>query len=1270
MHKHFQNLIFGVSVLPALLVMPAMADRLALNPGESVTESNKVYSGNSESWGGGVDVYQGTLTETNITVQGNSATYGGGIDNYSGIVTLNGGLIGGATAELGNHATTYGGGIYNVGSLTVNGTTLQNNVSANYGGGLDSQGSDSSFSITDATFSNNSATKDGGGIYAFGAPGALTGAMTITHTNFFNNSTANTAKGGAIAMMDAGDMTIKGSTFGGYDETDPENPISLGNTAGKGGAIYIGGADNPTHGDNTVTITKDEAGNKTIFDHNVANGVGAEGYGGALVHNGYKTFLDLNNAEFTNNSATNQAGALSINIIAGTQRADGLAAEINNVLFANNTSAGQGGALWNGAKVNIINTEFRNNSTIDSGEGGGAIDLGSSSKTVFDNVTFADNTSASDGGALTTRWMGTGNNFVATLDITGSTFAGNTAVTNGGAINNWFYHSATPGHTDAVYVANSTFEANSAENGGAIYNNIGKVGDKLKTNEIQTAESAASDIQIGSMYFSGNMFTDNTATTNGGAIYNEGEIVVANSQFYSNESGGAGGAIYQDHGTATISNSIFGAENRSNTNTGGGVDIGGGAIVNYSGEMAISNSDFLYNKSKGLKGGGAILNATADSMLTINGGSFANNSSKIVDSDKNPGGAIVNYGTLTINKSKFANNESNGASNYTTGGGAIYNSSGILNITGTGTEDFVGNCATGNYGGAVLMNGGVGTFTNVEFKGNSATRGGGAVYARRVADDDIVTITNSKFINNSTVSSGGAIHIVYDGIVVLNGDNTFTGNTANGVANDIHNLGTLNIASGTTKLDGGITGDGTLSIANGATLNIGKSTITQGTINLNGTLIAELVANNEDALFNAGTFNNLEDTGKLSLVFEKAGTYKLFSDAVFNKTQEQVTSTIFDLDWGTSEGKTVVATKKSVEAIASDNNIAKDTAFVVSHIADAAAQENVTQQMRELSLKLQEKLANQNIGAVEHATKAVHPETESVARSVFSSVQNTVVNMTSSRMAAPVIGRNGGDVKLTSGGVWAQGLLNRTKQDDSFSGHTRGIAFGLDGTLNKYWTVGAGYSFAHSDISGTVRDTDVDSNTVFLYGQYKPSDWYVNATLNYTMSDYSENGTVIDGAVVSADYDVDSFGGNVATGYNFKNGVTPEIGLRYMHISADDYLNSYGIKTHLDDTDFLTGIVGTKYAFSVLTDNHITFVPQLNVGIKYDFLSDRNVATVTMPGLDSYTLDGSRLKRIGGEFGIGLGMQYNALDVSLNYDIDIRKDYTSQTGMLKFRYNF
>ena len=403
----------------------------------------------------------------------------------------------------------------------------------------------------------------------------------------------------------------------------------------------------------------------------------------------------------------------------------------------------------------------------------------------------------------------------------------------------------------------------------------------------------------------------------------------------------------------------------------------------------------------------------------------------------------------------------------------------------------------------------------------------------------------------------------------------------------------------------------------------------------------------------------------LNMTVRGAGTYNVVSaDTTTSDFTWNLNNAMYNL---TKEGGTVTATLKSTSAIAEENGIEQKTAAALSGMS-----QSTSEKLNTIAEKIQEKLAEATPEArheAEQAAKAVHPETESVAQSMASAVQTVVTNLAGARMAAPTVGRNGGDITMTSGGVWAQGLFNKSKQNDAFHGYTRGIAVGMDGTLNKVWTVGAGYSYAHSDVTGSARATEIDSNTVFLYGQYKPAEWYVNAVANYTMGDYSEEGTAM-GTPVTADYDVDSFGASLAAGYDLDFGLTPELGLRYMHVMADDYTNSLGVKTKSDNTNFLTGVLGAKYAFNVVADKYTTFIPQLNAALKYDMLSDKNTATVTMPGVDAYTLDVERLSRFGGEFGIGLGMKHRSLDFSINYDIDVRKDYTSQTGMLKFRYNF
>lgn len=479
------------------------------------------------------------------------------------------------------------------------------------------------------------------------------------------------------------------------------------------------------------------------------------------------------------------------------------------------------------------------------------------------------------------------------------------------------------------------------------------------------------------------------------------------------------------------------------------------------------------------------------------------------------------------------------------------------------------------------------------------------------------------------------------------------------------NVGEMTLTGGTNVFNNdviGIDDTSVLTVNSDATMNIGTNTLNINGIKLDGTMLATL-RSGDDAQITTAAFD-ADSAGSLNLTIREAGTYHVFGDDVFANLT--VDSSLYDLSWSDDE-KDVTATIKSIEDIASGNNLTTEAAAAVAGLTASTSAA-----LNDLSVQIQEKLASGSADdkqAIEQATAALNPETASVVQSTTTSVQNTVSSLAANRMSLPAVGRNGGDVRLTSSGVWAQGLYNKAKMNGQFNSYTRGVAAGIDGTINKNITIGMGYAFNHSDVSPDSRDMNIDSNTVFLYGQYKPTDWYINATLNYTLSDYEEKGTAL-GTPVSADYNTNAFGGQIATGYDFAGGITPELGLRYLHVNSADYTNSLGIKNEFKSADYLTAMLGTKYATNIVATKNMLLRPELRYAVKYDMISDKSSATVTMPGVAAYTLNGDRLSRIGGELGIGLMMKYKELDLSLNYDIEVREDYTSQTGMLKAKYNF
>ena len=69
-------------------------------------------------------------------------------------------------------------------------------------------------------------------------------------------------------------------------------------------------------------------------------------------------------------------------------------------------------------------------------------------------------------------------------------------------------------------------------------------------------------------------------------------------------------------------------------------------------------------------------------------------------------------------------------------------------------------------------------------------------------------------------------------------------------------------------------------------------------------------------------------------------------------------------------------------------------------------------------------------------------------------------------------------------------------------------------------------------------------------------------------------------------------------------------------------------------------------------------------------LTDDAVATVVIPGVSAYQVAGEQMARFGGEFGLGASLLYNGIDLSVMYNLELRQDYTSHTGLIKFRGRF
>lgn len=962
------------------------------------------------------------------------------------------------------------------------------------------------------------------------------------------------------------------------------------------------------------------------------------------------------NSVFANNKA--DVGVFSVSI----KEPSSLVVKSGTV-FENNTVRFDGGAIAAYNKLSVSGATFRGNTAQTDFEkdttpmGGGALALGSESQTMIVDSNFVKNESKYHGGAIAMRGPNDGDNSAADLDIIGSEFNGNIAAQKGGAIYSTFYDSENA--KDSVYVEDSDFIANTAANGGAIYND--GVPDK-KDNKA-------------SMKIVGGEFEENTATNEGGAIFNKGNMTVVGAKFDGNiVAEGYGGAI-KNNGVLVVENSNF-EDNLAYVS-------GAFATSGKTGQTTITGGKFSNNHATADGGAlGLYLDAT------VTGVDFENNTAgKTVTldgkvykaaSNANGGGALYAGQKVkaTLTGVRFLNNES-GVS-----GGAVsarHNTSKDGSYLKFETAEFVGNKAA-KYGGAMesIYDGEV-YFSNAKFYTNSTGKLGGAIYngvdRNYYADDDASTEStnhgvfylsgNNEFVNNTAGELGGAIYNDAGGTINFAGTNVFRGNVANGLANDIHNMGTLNITDGTTSFDGGVTGTGTFTLASDAILELGTATIKQGTIDLQGHVVASML--NDSA--RGGSYGRfigdvtVGDDAMFELNVGAAGTYNIWNGKIVDAEQVTV-GDIYEIAGIDANGVKIVT--KSVADIAETVGVSTQAAGAVAGLANANSGK-----AHQVSLALQDALDAGDVEYIERETKKLNPTDKPVAQAAASSVQNQVLSLTSGRMAGGIsVGRAGGDERSQENGFWIQGLFNKSKFADDFHGYTRGVALGADTLIDKTWTIGGGLAFNNSDVHADAGRTDIDTKTLFLYGQYKPNNWFVNATATYSMSEYTENKTVAGVSGLVDTYDVDAYGVQMMGGYDFAPGITTEAGLRYLHIAQDEYVDARDAQIMATDTDFLTGVAGLKYAFAIENDWAIQLRPELRAAMTYDFISDDTATTVVMPGTEAYAVNGEQLSRLGGEFGIGLTAQYKGMEVSLMYDLDLHQDYTSQTGMIKFRGRF
>ena len=718
--------------------------------------------------------------------------------------------------------------------------------------------------------------------------------------------------------------------------------------------------------------------------------------------------------------------------------------------------------------------------------------------------------------------------------------------------------------------------------------------------------------------------------------------------------------------------------------------------------MTVSGGTFKMNESS--------LGRENSGDLDISGGEFTLENGSAIFHDGETGSINISGGTISLKDSSIVRGGDYQSEDGKPASGDINITGGTINASGSSAEiASVGNIKIAN--GAELN---IASGTTLFAKAISKDMSQAQKATLNVYDNNTKINLGGKLVANINGDDRGKIHFQNSG-ANIDGDVEAVSlifedsdSLSQAVSGTIGGLDIFEIKKGTMVYDKEINGGASsVVVGEGATLDIGTNALHSGGdkgvdgegvhFKDNSTLAFTVTDKDTYGKIHANYVNISENGTNLNMTLNGAAlakgettTLKLFngedSDMVeiegkFANLSQNSRYEFTDNGDGTFDVTSVgSATDAVVDAGGSANNAGTAEAWdSVSASTSSPVAAAVTEKLAQLSNSTN---AAEQKAYVDVLT-AVAPEVAPMVQKTQTETANQVFGAVSTRLTGGSISTGGegmasGDNIFKRGAMWVQGLFNKSKLDDTskakgFDADSNGIAFGAEKFVTDDTKIGIGYAYTNTDIDGFMRDTDVDTHTAILYGEYKPSNWYVNGIATYGWSDYEESKSVA-GVGVKADYDVETFGLQAMTGYDMNVnglGITPEAGLRYVHIKQDAYKDSADQRVSANDSDILTGVIGAKVSKNFELSNGMNIKPEARIAATYDLMNDDVNSVVTLANGSAYTVNGEALDRFGMEFGAGVTAEVNDnVELSLGYEGKFREDYQDHTGLINAKYKF
>ena len=573
---------------------------LLIESGAEATVTGSTVSGNTASDDGGGLMNRGTATISRSTVSGNTASDdGGGLINY-GTATINGSTV------SGNTASSDGGGLFNGtgGAATVISSTITGNMASRHGGGI--HNNDNAVTVISSTITGNTSDADGNTIGTGG--GLWTFNDGVTFSTLFNTIVAGNLQGTGTTPSDIANKNVEAGSLnnligdpgsaGGLVEGTAGNRLGDGN----GNLLPLNQIVGPLADNGGPTLTRAlVAGGRAIDAGSNANATDdGTPTGTPLMYDqrgvGFDRIL-FGTVDIGAFEAPEPPSLVVTTELDVVNHLDGLTSLREAVLFANSNADASVITFdpsLNGTPIMLAITGASEDASVS-----GDLDI-TTEVTIQGNGVTNTVIDAGGVGGLDERVLHVltgGNLTLDSLTVSGGNATGSFPNHRGGGL-------LIESGAEAT-VTGSTVSGNTAsDDGGGLYN-------------------------FGTATISGSTISSNMASDNGGGLYSRGTATISGSTVSGNTAG-LGGGLYNGS-TATISGS---------TVSGNTAGFNGGGLFNGTGGAATVTSSTITGNMASRHGGGIHNN---DNAVTVISSTITGNTSDADGNTIGTGGGLWTY---------------------------------------------------------------------------------------------------------------------------------------------------------------------------------------------------------------------------------------------------------------------------------------------------------------------------------------------------------------------------------------------------------------------------------------------------------------------------------------------------------------------------------------------------------------------------------------------------------------------------------------------------